>query len=129
MRVTLAILAAICGSASSAYANMVTKVMPAGATLKAGHYYAVNADCSLMGYATLRITNAPQHGTLTTRRGKEFPHFPQGSPYADCNTRRVDSMIADYKPERTFVGSDYMTIDVFFPNGVEQTYDYQIIVK
>jgi hypothetical protein len=104
--------------------------MVAGATLVVGYYYALNVDCSPIGYATLRVTNAPQHGSVTTtRKGKEFPFFPSNSPYYDCNRRRVDSVLADYRPEAGFTGTDYLTIDAIFPNGIERIYDYQIVVK
>jgi hypothetical protein len=129
MKLSVVVLLASGLLTSGARADSVIRVMVVGGKLEAQRYYAINLDCSSMGNTTLRVTSAPQHGTITMRRGKGFPVFSMSNPRHDCNTRKVDSMFVDYRPEAGFTGTDYFTIDAFFPNGVERADDYQITVK
>jgi hypothetical protein len=114
--------------ATSAHSETFTRVVVAGGTLQLALFNALNADCSSMGYTSLRVTNAPQHGTVTTRKGKGYPNYGAG-PLRDCNMRKVDGVLAYYTPEPGFTGTDYFTIDAIFANGNERIEDFQITVK
>ena len=60
---------------SSAQAATFTKIVAVGGNLKVAIYYAVNVDCSLRGYPTVRVTNSPQHGLSRPIRAKTFQNF------------------------------------------------------
>jgi hypothetical protein len=99
------------------------------ATLEVGHYYSVENDCLSDGYATLRVTKAPKHGTVTMSQGTAFPSYPPNNPRSTCNKRRVDSMLVNYSPESGFVGTDAFSLDIIYASGGERMDDYQITVK
>jgi hypothetical protein len=129
MKILGAILLASGLYASSAHASTWLKTMATGTTLEVGRYISVNADCSSTGYATVRVTTAPQHGALTTHKGKGFPYFAAGDSHYDCNMRKADAVLVEYRPEPGFIGTDYVSIDAIFANGGERMDDYQITVK
>ncbi len=114
---------------TSAHAGTVNKTMASGAQLQLFGYYSVNPDCSSMGFATIRITNPPSHGVLTSRRGTTFPYFVASNPRSACNTRRVPSMNVEYRPQTGFLGTDNVTIEAIFPSGVDRNDTYVITVK
>ena len=129
MKIYGTIATAVSLFAWSAHADTYIRVVPTGGKLEIGRYATMNPDCSSVGYATLRVTNAPQHGTVTTYKGKSFPYVPANHPLHDCGMRKMDMMLADYTPERGYTGTDYFTINAIFANGSERTDDYQITVK
>jgi hypothetical protein len=129
MKTCAAVLGMIGLFTSTAQAETVARAVVAGGRLELGGYSSLNPDCSAQSYPTLRVTNAPQHGTVTTRKGKTFTYFPPNHPLHDCNVHKVDGVLVDYRPERGFTGTDYFTIDAIYANGSERTIDYQITVK
>jgi hypothetical protein len=129
MKTRAAILAAVGLCASSAQAFTFSGTIVAGAKHQVGQYSTVHPDCTSEGYATVRVTNPPQHGTVSMRKGKGFAAFPAGDPRSVCNTRKVDGVIVDYQPQPGFIGTDYFSLDAISAAGAERMDDYQITVK
>lgn len=122
-------LASTIGMASAAIAGDYQKVVAAGQTLKVTFYLAIHADCTSIGDITVRVTQSPANGTVTTKKAVDFPNFAPTSDRAHCNSRRVPSVQIDYRPEANFVGSDSVSLDVIYPTGGEQQDSFHIVVK
>jgi hypothetical protein len=109
-----------------ASAQTYNKTMVAGGTLALAHYASVNPDCSSKGKTTVRLSSAPAHGSVRLREGRGFSFF-QG--YQQCNFRRVEGVTVEYRPERGFLGTDTVGLDILYPSGNERMYTYYITVK
>jgi hypothetical protein len=110
----------------AACAQSYNKTMPAGGALALAHYASVNPDCSSRGKTIVRLSSAPAHGSVRLKEGWGFSRF-QG--YQQCNSRRVEGVTAEYRPERGFLGADTVSFDVIFPSGKERMETYYVTVK
>jgi len=113
----------------AAQAASVTRTMPEGGKLLLFGYTALNPDCTSAGEIVVRVMSAPSHGVVTMKRGTTFPNFPSSNPREACNRRRAPSLNVEYRPERGFLGTDYITLDVFCPDGCNRTDQFTINVK
>jgi len=131
MRVARILVGAFCLSLATSHANAenATKTMAAGTVLKMGAYMNLNEDCSLIGYADVRIVTAPTHGTVKVYKGTWHPNSASSNPRAACNLHKAPSVNVDYTPERGYLGIDFVSIEVIFPNGVDRTDNITINVK
>jgi len=112
----------------AADAQTFNKSMVAGGALKLGHYASVNPDCTSKGKTVVRLSVAPTHGTIRLREGKDFSFF--NSPLQQpCNTRRVEGVTVEYRPEHGFIGSDTVGVNAIYPSGNERTETFYITVK
>jgi hypothetical protein len=106
----------------------VNVTVPAG-----GHYLygftSINPDCSLLGYAAVRVTTPPANGVVRAYKGTVFPNFSANNPRSACNGRRMPGTQIEYRPRPGFVGSDSFFLDVILPDGVEKTASYNVTVK
>jgi hypothetical protein len=118
------LLASLIGFDASA--QTYNKTVVAGGALALGHYASVNPDCSSKGKTTVRLSSAPAHGTVRLREGRGFSFF-QG--FQQCNSRRVEGVTVEYRPERGFLGADTVGLDILYPSGNERMYTYYITVK
>ena len=116
-------------ASSPARADYVNRVVAAGGTLRVNFYLAINPDCSLVDYPTVRLVTAPANGTVSVKKGKAFPFFPAANPRSACNRTRVPAILLDYRPSRGFVGSDTFEVNAIFPVGAESTDTFNVTVK
>ena len=89
----------------------------------------LNPDCSSTGQITIRVTGKPSGGTIYLRNEKSYSSFPDDNSLSECNKKRVPGVGAYYKANDGFVGADSGTLEMIFPDGYEQTMDFQVIVK
>jgi hypothetical protein len=75
MKTCATVLATIGLFSSTAQAITLTRVVVAGGRLELGGFSTINADCTAHGYPAIRVTNAPQHGAVTTRKGQVIEFF------------------------------------------------------
>jgi hypothetical protein len=115
--------------ATSAEATTIQRAVFSGGKIELWKYSTLKADCTSDGVPSLRITNNPQHGSVTTRGGLIVAYVPANWPLHDCNGRRIQGEMVDYRAEGGFVGSDYVSIDAIYPNGKELMLDFYITVK
>lgn len=115
--------------AGPALANNVNKTMAAGGQIRLFGYYLLNPDCSSMGDPVLRVTSQPAHGTVKMAKGSTYPNTAAGTAYAACSSVKVASVNVDYRAEAGFTGSDTVTIEAIYPNGVDRADTYYITVK
>jgi hypothetical protein len=106
-----------------------TRVAAADQKLLVTFVYDLNPDCSSIGYATVRITEQPQHGTVTMENGTGFSTFAQNNIRYECNKRRSDGVVVSYAPEAGFTGADSLTVDVILPDGGFNKRHYAIDVR
>ena len=91
--------------------------------------YSLNADCTSMGFATVRIVEQPKHGRITVENGTGFTNFPQNNQRYECNKSRSDGVIVIYEPDSGFAGTNSVNIDVIFSSGTSGKRHYSIEVK
>jgi hypothetical protein len=116
-------------AASPASAAFYNKTAAANGRLAANYYLAINPDCSLVEYPTVRLVSPPANGRVVISKGRGFPYFPPVNPRSACNRKRVPAMMVEYRPGPGYVGSDSFAIDVIFPMGAERNDTYNIQVK
>jgi hypothetical protein len=109
-----------------ASAQTYSKTVVAGGALALSHYASVKPDCSSKGKTTVRLSSTPAHGSVRLREGRDFSFF-QG--YPQCNSRRVEGVTVEYRPERGFFGTDTVGLDILYPSGNERMETYYITVK
>jgi hypothetical protein len=119
-------IAAVLLSTVAAHAE---KVAASGHPLILFSASATNPDCTSLGAVVMRVTQPPEHGRVTIRPAGVFPTFPESNVRSACNRRRVPGMLATYTSQRGYTGSDYVAIQVLFPNGRESNVRLPIEVK
>src|SRR5439155_19567710 len=87
-------------------ANARTRVVAANQKLRLDFLYALNPDCTSIGFATVRILEQPKHGRITVENGTGFANFLQNNLRYECNRRRSDGVILIYEPDSDFTGTD-----------------------
>jgi hypothetical protein len=107
----------------------LTRVVASDQKLRLDFLYALNPDCTSMGFATVRIIEQPHHGRITVENGTGFTNFPQNNLRYECNKSRADGVIVIYEPDPGFTGTDSVTIDGIFPTGTSGKRHYSIEVK
>jgi hypothetical protein len=125
---TGSVSAAAAAPAASA-PSTVHRYMVAGQTLRIDFITSINPDCTSVGYATVRPTNQPQHGTLKIENTTGFTTFPADNIRAECNKRRSDGVALTYEPEADYTGSDTIDVDVIFASDSFRKIRYAIEVR
>jgi Domain of Unknown Function with PDB structure (DUF3857)/Transglutaminase-like superfamily len=117
------------GPAQSAKPLEYTRVASSDQVLQLAFLFALNPDCSSLGYATVRVLEAPKHGKLAVEQGTGFSTFPQSNQRFACNKRRTDGVNVAYTPEAGYVGADSMLLDIINADGSYNKRHYAIEVK
>jgi Domain of Unknown Function with PDB structure (DUF3857)/Transglutaminase-like superfamily len=107
----------------------LTRAVASDQTLHLDFLYALNPDCTSLGFATVRILDPPKHGKVTFENGTGFTTFPQENLRYECNKRRSDGVVLTYEPDSGFTGMDSINIDVIFASGFSRKRHYSIAVK
>jgi hypothetical protein len=89
----------------------------AGKAMKVNRAMAMNPDCSSTGNPEYRIFRGPQHGTLSVRKGKDFPRYPESNPRHVCNTRASSAVQLWYTATRGYTGGDEFAFMIIYPGG------------
>ena len=104
-----------------------SKTMAAGKTLLLTHYASINGDCSSRGPVEVRVVSGPTSGAIRVTQGSGYSHFT--GDYQQCNAYRVFGANVTYAPQKGFVGSDSVQLDVIYPSGFERLETFTITVK
>ena len=116
-------------TAQNKNANVAIRGAISGEKQKIQFIYFINPDCTSAGLVKISVTEVPAHGSVTTEPLSDFPAFEKENVRFVCNTRRVAGLQVFYQSEPGFVGSDKLTIDVVYPNGLIQRVLYGVIVR
>jgi TonB family protein len=106
-----------------------TRVVAANQKLNLDFLYSLEADCSSIGFATIRIVQQPEHGKVSSKNGTGFSNFAKENLRYDCNKRRTEGVILSYEPTARYTGPDSLTVDVIYPSGNFWRRHYSIEVK
>jgi transglutaminase-like putative cysteine protease len=118
------------GSTQAAQQTLeLTRTVASDHSLRLDFLYALNPDCTSLGFATVRVLDQPKHGKITFENGTGFPTFPQDNLRYECNKRRSDGVVLTYEPDSGFTGMDSINIDVIFASGSSRKRHYSIEVK
>lgn len=128
MRVLVAIVVLLFAG-HAAKAQYAYKTVVAGNSVKLGFFNSTNPDCTSIGFATVRILQNPQQGSLQVSRTRDFPSFPPSNVRHVCNTRRVQGVAITYVAPRGYQGSEYAALEIIYATGSEIRRSYYITVK
>jgi hypothetical protein len=107
----------------------LTRFVAADQKLRLEFVYALNPDCSSIGYATVQVLEEPKNGKVAVENGTGFTNFPQNNPRYECNKRRTDGVSILYEPNEGFTGADSVTVDIVSPYGNATKRHYSIDVR
>jgi len=107
----------------------VNRTTTAGATLNLAGPQALGPDCSPTGEVVVKVTAAPDHGTVHVEQGMIFSNYKPGDPPYLCNARKTPATLVSYRATAGFVGDDVAVIQIFFPNGQAPMVRYNITVN
>jgi S1-C subfamily serine protease len=111
---------------SSPEATERTRFVAANQKFNLDFLYSLEADCSSVGFATVRIVQQPEHGKVSSENGTGFSR--ENLRY-ECNKRRTEGVMLSYEPAPGYTGPDSLTVDVIYPSGNLGRRHYSIEVK
>jgi len=131
--ITLALLSGCAAQVENTEASSATKEpllrgTHSGIREKVGYYYSVNPVCDVVVYPEIRVVRAPDHGSVSTGKGDDYPNFARDNVRYDCNRRLVGSTEVFYASNPDFHGKDSFVIAVTFANGTLQNHSYIVEV-
>jgi len=99
-----------------------------GAPAKLDFLSELHADCTFMGYVTVRTLVPPSHGTLTFEEGSDFTSFLMNNQRFDCNKQKSPGTLVKYQSDPGYIGSDSAKIEIFYPDASLDTITYRLKV-
>jgi dienelactone hydrolase len=91
--------------------------------------YAVNLDCTSRGLPKVRVSEAPQHGSVAVLARDGHPAFPPGNPFAKRNVANVPGVAVTYTPAQGFSGSDTVTFEETTVDGGRRLFRVALAVQ
>jgi tetratricopeptide (TPR) repeat protein/transglutaminase-like putative cysteine protease len=107
----------------------VARAVPADQKRRIDFLYWLEPDCSSSELPVVRIIEQPKNGKLLIENGAGFTNFPQSNPRFECNKRKSDGVLVVYQPNATYIGPDWITVEVINPSGHSFKRRYVIDVK
>jgi hypothetical protein len=89
----------------------------------------VDPSCHSNGQTTARVTQQPVHGAVRVLQQDVYPNFPPGNPRSSCNTIKSPGIAAEYTSAQGFVGTDFVAVEMIFPDGKDIPLRFAITVK
>jgi hypothetical protein len=120
------------GEAASEIASKPTtmlRVTYAGEQIDAGHWYNLNADCSLNDVPNGTVLKQPMHGTAQFKVVEDYPAYSSANPKFACNKQKSKMLVLSYTPEKSYSGDDSVLVRVVSPPRMFGQWDYQIHVE
>lgn len=128
-RLGILALAATVAGCNSTTATSEKLSAISGRTIHVEFYNHINADCSSIGAAVMRVTQAPLHGRVTSAVGLGFPSFAKDNQRHHCNTRRVQGTHVYYASKPGFTGQDRFAYDVIWYDGELWKHDVEVQIR
>jgi hypothetical protein len=114
---------------TAAQAQSITRYTTPGHPVKLSFYSSTNPDCTSIGWPTIRLTRAPEHGRVSVKHTTDFPTFRTDNIRSACNGRRVPGGAIYYVPERGYLGTDYVDTEVIFASGGMRQNSFTVNVR
>jgi hypothetical protein len=92
-------------------------------------FYAIGSDCASLGYPTLKVAKAPQHGEVSVEQGTAFADFAKSDARNVCNKKSVPATIVYYTSMTDFVGEDSVAFERIGVRGAYGYHAYTIHVR
>jgi hypothetical protein len=83
--------------------------------------YTAAADCTSLGYPTMKVLTPPQHGQVSVEQGVTVAGFGGGDSRVICNGKSFPSTVIYYTSEPGFIGADLVAFERI---GVAGAYAY-----
>jgi hypothetical protein len=106
-----------------------SRVVASGKKERFGFYTSLHPDCTSRGNADIRVTKQPEHGTVETTPGINFPTYPKEHVRFKCNEHKVKGVEVNYKSAEKYVGDDAFDLLVLFPGGIAWEVHYDVSVR
>lgn len=113
---------------ASARLIIVHRTTSAGATLLLASPQALDPSCAPLGDIVVKVTSAPDHGTVHVAAGSAYSNFQPGDPPFMCNARKSPATLITYQAAAGYTGPDVAVVRIFFPDGHAPTIRYDITV-
>lgn len=87
----------------------------------------VEPDCSSGQVPSVQVTKQPQHGKVETVTEMIYPHTR--GKLEKCSTKKINSAVTYYTPQKGYVGTDNFGFRTSFHNGriVESNVDMNVV--
>jgi hypothetical protein len=92
-------------------------------------FYAVGPDCTSLGYPTLKVAKAPQHGGVSVEQGTALADFGKDDARSACNGRDVPATVIYYTSVAGFIGEDSVAFERIGVRGAYGYHAYTIHVR
>lgn len=86
-------------------------------------------DCTTDGYPTVTIVRKPQNGLAEAEKTDAYPTFPKDNVRSACNSKKVPGVGFYYTSNPGFVGTDYASFELLYPDGNLRTLNFSISVR
>jgi hypothetical protein len=92
-------------------------------------FYATGSDCTSLGYPTLKVAKAPQHGEVSVEQGTALADFGKGDIRNVCNGNSVPATVIYYTSVTGFIGEDSVAFERIGVRGAYGYHAYTIHVR
>src|SRR5262245_410761 len=112
-------------SLTSAQDKIVERTVKAqsGKDFRAGVYVNIQPDCTSGPLPTIRLSDAPGHGSVTVKKAKV-----SATNYKQCLALEVPGYVAIYRSQPQFVGVDAFTLEVKYAGGRNEMQKFTVTV-
>jgi len=106
-----AVAMAMCATAGYAQTTSLDREVKAtaGREVRIGIYTSMRADCTSGPLPAIRLSVAPEHGTVTVRRATL-----KATNVKQCLAAELPALIAFYRPKADFANDDRFELEVIF---------------
>ena len=123
-----AVAAAVLCAASAAGAQTTSldrevKATP-GREVRVGIYTSMRADCTAGPLPAIRLSVAPEHGTVTVRRATL-----KATNVKQCLAAELPALVAFYRPKADSANDDRFELEVSFAAGRKQIQRFHVTVS
>ncbi len=92
-------------------------------------FYALGSDCTSLGYPTLKLVKAPQHGKVSIEHGSALAGVGADDARTVCNGQTVPATVIYYTADAGFVGEDAAAFERIGVRGAYGYHAYTINVR
>jgi hypothetical protein len=107
----------------------IARTVIAGSTIRLAFNVSMNPDCTVRSIPILRVLTEPMHGTTAISETEDFPSYPPANIRSVCNKAKARGVKLEYTPAPGYLGSDYLSYEMIFEDGVDRTVNIPLTVK
>ena len=91
--------------------------------------YAIGPDCASLGYPTMKLAKAPQHGEVSVEKGMALAEFGESDARHVCNGSSVPATVIYYTSVQGYIGEDLVEFERIGVRGAYGYHTYAIHVR